>query len=323
MSSEAAASGEEQGLQNVDWSEAWARARATMDGVTRRRVSGGASGVEIALLDWGGEGELIVLHHATGFCAATWAPIALALSDRYRVVAVDARGHGDSTFVLPEGDPEAYHWSVLADDFQSAMKEILDFTGADRAKLALGHSFGGAVVLSVAQRQPEYFDHLLLCDPVVFQKLLPRDNAARVRESGLVDSTLRRRDRFPTREDAFNHFRSKGLFARFTPEALGLYVGEGMRDTSDGDVALKCSPRAEAAVFAGASLSDLFSEVEKITADTLFVHANQGNFKREIYDGLAERIPRARVESLEVGHLFPMDEPKRVVEIIEDLIAAD
>ena len=43
-------------------------ADAILADVIRRRVSL-ASGLEIALLDFGGDGPLALLHHANGFCA--------------------------------------------------------------------------------------------------------------------------------------------------------------------------------------------------------------------------------------------------------------
>ena len=65
-----------------------------LDDVLRRRISLPENGVEIAILDWGGDGPLALLHHANGFSAAVWGPVAEHLRGRFRVVAVDARGHG-------------------------------------------------------------------------------------------------------------------------------------------------------------------------------------------------------------------------------------
>ena len=84
-----------------------------LPGVIRGRVSVPETGVEIATLDFGGDGPLALLHHANGFCAALWKPVAEALTARYHVVAMDARGHGDSS--RPEGET-VYAWSEMARD---------------------------------------------------------------------------------------------------------------------------------------------------------------------------------------------------------------
>ncbi len=302
----------------VDWQDAWQRARETIAGVTRRRVRGGTSDVEIALLDWGGDGDLVLLHHANGFCGATLAPIANALRDRYRVVTIDARGHGDSTSLPPKGDPNPYDWSRLAEDLRAAVHEILEFTGRGRVELAIGHSFGGALLLDSAQQEPALFGKLLLCDPVIVESAMPAANGSGPRGPDLALGARKRRDRFPTRAEAFAHFRSRGLFANFTREALALYVAEGIGPTPEGDFSLKCRPAVEAAIFSSAALTDLFAGADKITAEVSFLHARRGSFSRERYDALAGRMKSARVESIDVGHLFPLEEPERVLHAVDE-----
>jgi len=304
----------------MSWKEAWDRGRKSMDGATRRRVPGSTPGVEISLLDWGGEGDLIFLHHANGFCAATLAPIANALSDRYRVVAMDCRGQGDSTSVDPTGDPNPYDWERLAADLRVAVHSILEIAGRDRVELAIGHSFGGALILYAAQSEPALFSNILLCDPVIVERIKPSENQSPPRGLDMAAGARKRRDRFPTRAVAFEHFRTRGLFAAFPPEALALYVGEGIGPTPDGDFALKCKPEIEAAVFLNAAASDVFAHADKVTADVTFVHAERGNFSRETYNELAGRMPSAQVEGLDAGHLFPLEEPEQVLAIVDRLI---
>jgi len=288
-----------------------------LEGVTRRRVEGASPEVELALLDWGGEGDLVVLHHANGFCAATMAPIAKALSDRFRVVSIDARGHGDSTSVPPSGEPDPYAWQTLAADLENAVRELLSLTGQERVSLAIGHSFGGALMLRAAIANPSHFERLLLCDPVILPPL-PDPHKAPSASNVLSESTRKRRDRFPSREEAFRHCRSRDLFANFTPEALALYVGEGMAETAEGDVALKCDREAEAAVFGGGGESRLIEGVERVRAEVVLVHAQRGNFSLEYYEEVASRMTRARVVCLDTGHLFPLEEPERVLKLVDE-----
>ena len=89
--------------------------------VERRRLALPDRGVEIALLDWGGSGPLALLHHANGFCAATWALLAERLRPHYRVVALDARGHGDSTCPAPG---PAYRWTEFMHDFVAVAEHL-------------------------------------------------------------------------------------------------------------------------------------------------------------------------------------------------------
>lgn len=308
-------------VRDTDWEAAWASARKALSGVTEVLVPGAGEGVEIAILDWGGDGPLAFLHHANGFCAETLAPVAHALRDRFRVVAMDCRGHGDSTPVAPEGD--AYHWGVLAADVERAVGATLARTGHDRVTLALGHSFGGALLLRAASLGRTPIERLLLCDPVLHRPPAPGETTAH-RGSGLADATRKRRDRFPSFAAAYDHCRTRGLFADFTPEALALYVGEGMVETADGsEIRLKCDREIEAAVFEGNHSSLCARDVEAVQARTLFVHARRGNFEAATYEAIASRMTDARVESRDLGHLFPLEQPGAALELVDELLRDD
>ena len=262
------------------WDEAWSKALPLIDGAARGRLPGASNGVELAYLDWGGAGPLAVLLHANGFCAATWAPIAAALRDRFRVIAIDARGHGDSTSVAPGNDPDAYTWATLALDMDIALTALLAQTGATRIALGIGHSMGGALVTHNAVLRPERFERLLLCDPVLIPPVVRDPSAAGLsterRANPMAEASRRRRDRFPSVAEAYAHCRSRALYACFTPEALALYVGLGMRETATGELALKCEREVEAAIF---------DSGDSLLGQRLHVHEPLLRYQR-LYDGL-------------------------------------
>ncbi|MEZ4280299.1 MAG: alpha/beta hydrolase [Myxococcota bacterium] len=309
------------------WQDAWQRALPLVDGAARGRLPGATPDVELAYLDWGGEGPLVVLLHANGFCAATWAPIASALRRRFRIVAIDVRGHGDSTPVDAGADPAAYAWTTLAADVDHALAALLERTGIGRIALGVGHSMGGALVAANAVLRPERFERLLLCDPV----LLPpapsasadagRSEAKRL-GNPLAESARKRRDRFPSAAEAYAHCRSRALYADFTPEALALYVGLGMHELESGERVLKCAPQVEGAIFASAGLFDLMEPFARLAPELVILHAGRGNFSRPYYEALARRAPNARVEGVDGQHLFPMEDPRIVIEWIERLLPA-
>ena len=308
-----------------------AQALVLLDGVERITLPASEPGVELAALDWGGEGELVVLHHANGFCGATLAALAAGLRDRYRVVALDARGHGGSTDVDPASRADAYRWEVLAEDARVAVEALFERTGRERVALGIGHSFGGALLLRVAQLMGDRFERLLLCDPVLHppptSPVTPPDDAPAVGEpprgAMLAEATRRRRATFPDRATAYAHFRSRGLFANWRPEALALYVMEGLVDAPDG-VRLACAPAAEAAIFGGGRFAEVVDAIEDTRARVLFVHAERGNFVAGYYETLARRIgDRARVTSEDLDHLFPMEDPERTLALAHETLASD
>jgi pimeloyl-ACP methyl ester carboxylesterase len=129
------------------------RSTGLLAGVNRRRLQVGP-GIEIAILDWGGSLPLALLHHANGFCGAVWGGVAQALRPFYRVVALDARGHGDSS--KPQ-EREAYRWECFADDLVRVAELLAGEQVDGRVALGMGHSFGGTATLTAAARRPGLF----------------------------------------------------------------------------------------------------------------------------------------------------------------------
>lgn len=103
----------------------------------------------------------IVLLHGITSSARSWMRVGAALADRYRVYALDMRGHGDS--VKPAAGP--YSLYDTASDV-AAFMQALSLTDP----VVLGHSWGGATALilatKVASQLPELaFRKIILEDP--------------------------------------------------------------------------------------------------------------------------------------------------------------
>ena len=283
------------------------------DDVVRRRVSLPGKGIEIALQDWGGDGPLALLHHATGFCAALWAPVAERLRARFHVVAMDARGHGDSS-MPPEGAaPEAFSWSLMADDLQDVANLLLHETGEQQLGLGLGHSFGGTVTMTAESRQPGLYERLVLADPVIPPSNLLRSEME-VRESEMVRRARRRRHQWSDRAAAREYFLTKPLFDNWTPRAMDLYVQEGLRQTPEGGVELKCAREAEAEVYANSFTLNLKEVFPAVRAPALIMWAKEGSFPLDIFEQMCDEVPDATLVESDAGHLIPMEKPEWVAE---------
>jgi len=303
------------------------RARKMLQQAAPRRVSLPGRGVTLALADWGGDGPLALLHHATGFCKGIWAPIALQLRQHFRVIALDARGHGDSTKPDPAA-PEAYHWDHFALDLL-ALARILAPEHGGRVALGMGHSFGGTAMFGAASRQANLFERLVLVDAVIpppaghAQPHAARGSGERARGRSMVETARRRRSRWPNREAARRRWAQRPIFSSWTPDALDLYVLDGLRDCEDGSVALKCPGEVEAKVFANVLSVDIAPMAQRVQAQTLWLWARRGDFPRAQYDFLAARQASARVETLEAGHLVPMEQPQLVAQTALRFCAED
>jgi 3-oxoadipate enol-lactonase len=99
-------------------------------------------------------GMPVVFIHGFPFSHAMWDPQVEAVSRRYRAVAYDVRGHGES-FV---GDGQ-YTIEGHVDDLVA----ILDQLGLEQAVI-VGLSMGGYIALRALEREPDRFRAAALCD---------------------------------------------------------------------------------------------------------------------------------------------------------------
>ncbi|XVS67066.1 alpha/beta fold hydrolase [Actinosynnema sp. CA-299493] len=109
--------------------------------------------IDIAYDDEGG-GVPVLLVHGHPFNRSMWRPQVDRLRSRYRVVAPDLRGYGEST-VVPGKTP----LSVFADDLIG----LLDRLGLDRVVLC-GLSMGGQIAMELHRSHPSRVRALVLAD---------------------------------------------------------------------------------------------------------------------------------------------------------------
>lgn len=109
---------------------------------------------EIHYRDWGGSGRAVALVHGLASNCRIWDFVAPILSRRFRVVALDQRGHGRS--FKPDGGYDFA--SVVAD-----LDAFIDAVGFERPIIA-GHSWGGDVALEYAVAHPRKTGGLVFVD---------------------------------------------------------------------------------------------------------------------------------------------------------------
>lgn len=112
-------------------------------------------GDRVAYRDAGSRGEgretLLLLHGMAG-SSETWRSVIPQLSKRYRVVAPDLLGHGQSA--KPRGD-----YSLGA--FAVWLRDLLDELGISRVTV-VGQSLGGGVAMQFVYQHPDYCRRLVL-----------------------------------------------------------------------------------------------------------------------------------------------------------------
>ncbi|AQT78632.1 alpha/beta hydrolase [Mycolicibacterium litorale] len=108
-------------------------------------------GDRVAYLDEG-QGEAILLLHGMAGSSKTWRSVLRPLSRKYRVIAPDLLGHGQSA--KPRSD-----YSLGA--FAVWLRDLLDELGVAQATV-VGHSLGGGVAMQFVYQHPDYCRRLIL-----------------------------------------------------------------------------------------------------------------------------------------------------------------
>lgn len=113
-----------------------------------------AHGLRLHYLDWGNEAAPpLLLLHGLQDCARLWDFFAEAVRDRFHVMALDHRGHGDSPWA------DTYH----LEDYVQELREVIDSLDLNGLTLA-GHSAGGKNSFIYAARHPERLARLVIVD---------------------------------------------------------------------------------------------------------------------------------------------------------------
>jgi pimeloyl-ACP methyl ester carboxylesterase len=106
-----------------------------------------------------GDGEtVLMLLHGIGSGAGSWVQQLAVLGERFRVIAWDAPGFGETTALTgPQPEPAAY---------AAALANFLDGLNLEHVHL-LGHSLGALMATAFARHYPERLQSLTLAAPAI------------------------------------------------------------------------------------------------------------------------------------------------------------
>lgn len=241
----------------------------------------------------------LVFAHANGFPGLSYRSLLNPLAETFDLHPLDRLGHHPDY-------PVNHNWGNLVDELLSYLPET------DTPLLGVGHSLGGTLMAMAADKQPERFCGVIMLDPPL---MLGKDAWAMkaAKRFGFVDrvtpagKTLGRRTVWPSREAMASSLGRRGLFRRFTPEALNDYIEAGTRLLNDGSAELTFDPGIEVEIFR--HLPDHLSRLPQRLGVPLELVAG-----KESHLLTASRIKRMKRRGLSVSevpgtHMFPMEHP--------------
>jgi lipase len=171
------------------------------------------------------------------------------LAARFRVVALDLRGHGRSEWEPP--------WDLAS--HLGDLEETAAALGVQRG-IWVGHSFGGRLAMELAARRPDLVDRLVLLDPAIW---VPPPIALQRAEAERVDRS------FASVEEAIELRFSTGGLHHTPRELLEEEMAEHLVPSEDGRLRYRYAQSSVVAAFGEMAKSP--PPFEKLHLPTLLV----------------------------------------------------
>jgi pimeloyl-ACP methyl ester carboxylesterase len=270
--------------------------------------------IELAIMEWVGTGDPVLLLHATGFHSRCWTEVVRHLPGRH-IYAADLRFHGGS------GDAGTPDWQVMAGDIRRLIEQL-----NLHRMIGVGHSIGGYLIARAAVWAPERFKHLVLVDPVI--KSAQWYANYRLASGSLTASdhpVSRRKNPWHSAQEMHERFRDRAPFSTWQPAVLRDYCDYALRPAgADGLQRLACDPLNEAAIYLGQTGNEIIlDELAKVVTPVTLLRALPGSESAPdlnnspTWPGLASALPHCREIYLpHLNHLIPMQDPVLVADCI-------
>lgn len=250
------------------------------------------NGIDLHVADFGGRGETILCVHGLTSNCRIWDAAAEHLTDKYRVIAFDLRGRGDSQ-KPDEGNNICQHVEDV--------KGLLDHFGLEKI-IYFGHSLGASIGVCFATTYPERLSRLILVDGGADVEDIVLD---------LLKPTIDRLGKVaPDFETYLAPLKAGPFFPDWTPYVEQHFYFDAQHNP-DGSVASKVKKEAiaqELAFMKNFSLNALHSRIKTPTlilwSPRSLEHPTVLVMKREQGEEIVKGIPNSRFTAIEGSNHF-------------------
>ena len=258
-------------------------------------------GLRLHFLESGRAGAPVLCFLHGGAAHAHWFDkVTPVLADRFHVIALDQRGHGESQWA----EPPAYG----TEDFTADLLELMDRLGWRRMAV-IGHSMGGHNAMGFAAWHPERVSAAVIIDS---RPALPPERLDRMRARGRRPPWLH-----PSVEHAVQSFRLLPPDTTADPALLAHLAREGLA-ARDGGFKYRFDP----ACYGSRKPVDTWPLLPRITAPTLVVRGEHSPvLPRDMAERMLGALPRASlVEIPGAYHHLVLDAPDAFNRALDDFL---
>jgi pimeloyl-ACP methyl ester carboxylesterase len=256
-------------------------------------------GLTLNCLDYGGGGRPPMLFvHGGSAHAHWWDFVAPALTDRFHVLALDQRGHGDSQW--------APQWAYGTRHYLADLEGIIANWGLG-APVLVGHSMGGHNVMVYAGLHSQTLRAMVSIDgPATYPEYAVKHLA------GMANRPGRRFDSLAAACEAFRTIPDDTLA---TPEVMRHIALHSFREEADGKWAHKMDRRTMIREPISA-----WKNLAEIHCPALFVRPEVSAL-REFADELVARMPRGRMTIVPNSHHHVLlDNPTGLIAALDEFV---
>jgi pimeloyl-ACP methyl ester carboxylesterase len=258
--------------------------------------------VNLHYLDYGGSGpQTLVLVHGGGANAHWFDFVGPVLGRSCRVLAVDLRGHGDSSWA----EPPIY-------TFEAHMQDLRALFQAERltAPLLMGHSMGGILLTQYTGTWPQEVGALIVCDS---RPVYSEEAADLLQQMGQRPGRA-----YPTLEEYVAHFRIRpdGLRA---PQTVHHYIARSAaRQLPDGTWMHKIDRR----VYAQRTALNTLPFWQRITCPALVLRAeHSARLTPALVQQICEVCPHLEWSDIAgAGHHLMLDQPEQTATLVRTFL---
>ncbi|KAI5808838.1 Alpha/beta hydrolase family-domain-containing protein [Peziza echinospora] len=288
----------------------------------------------------------IILAHANGFHKELYEPLfddllAQAKSSGFGIKAIWApdAAHQGASGVLNENelgdDPCWFNYSRDIEHMINTFPTLIT-----HPIIGMGHSMGGQAIFECALRNPTLFIAIVGLDPVIQAEA----SASSVRFiPNVTTMTVRRRDIWPSKEDAVKFFKSRPFYRSWDERVFDLHMKHGLRPAPTrvhptappGSYTLATTKHQEAMTFllitktpTGTLLhrpepAYTFSRLQELTIPILWVFGETSDISTP--ESIEQKMEKTRHAEMVVlkngGHLLPLQMPGATAESVAPFIA--
>lgn len=245
-----------------------------------KRITFTLPGLNLAGIDFGGNGPGILLLHGLMGRATTWMETASWLTPHFHVVGLDQRGHGLSD------QPERCY---SREDYVNDIIQVIEKLNLG-PMILIGHSMGALNAWVLAARRPDLVKGLVI-----------EDMGASAQGLAMIDEWRDWFAEWPLPFPSLAEVRS--FFGQQNPSWADYFM-EVFKEKPEGYVPLFSSEQMLQSVEDWAR-RDFWVELEKIECPALVIHAEKGSFSRQELEKMATRIPQGQfIQATSAGHVI-------------------